>query len=168
MVITEILLKEHEILKHKLGEMKALLKSDMKENLEEWKRQLQFQTIFGDNFHHAKEEKVYFEWMRSKDPSLDDGHLHCMLREHELGRFLISSCTVLLSELEQKGRCNQIEFKENIEKYIQFLLHHIEIENSEVFPMAEKLNETHQDGDQIMLPKIENLKKQFRRFEHLI
>jgi hemerythrin-like domain-containing protein len=161
MKVTEILREEHEKMLAKLEEATLLLDQCIMENLTKWEDFLCFQNEFSDNIHHAKEEGVYFEWMRERDGSLDEGPLSNMLRDHQASRFMVSAMNVILKESKNLGRIsarNTKSFVEQFKDYSKFLNEHIRHENNVLFEIAEKLDKEHKDGDKVMLPKFEQYK----------
>ena len=88
MKTTQILMNEHQVILKELSELNSLLKQDHLEN-HKLLRSIGFIQEYADNYHHAKEEEIYFKWMIEKNPSFKNGPIHCMLDEHDKGRIFI-------------------------------------------------------------------------------
>ncbi len=157
MKVTEILLKEHEIINQTLDKILQLLEEATKDNLEEWEKFYNFVADYADGVHHKKEEDNYFEWMRQKSPELDQGPLKCMLKDHDTFREVIKSSKGHFVEFKVGNFENEENFKRLIGYYIQILQDHINKENFILFKFAESLDRKFNDGDGLMLPKFEEI-----------
>jgi len=122
---------------------------------------IDFIKHYADEFHHAKEETVYFEWMRGKNPSLDQGPLHCMLNEHNQGREYIEQASHALEQVRQGATDKEQVVRNSLNHFIELLRNHIQKENEVLYKMAEQLDQTAQDGDKVMLPHFMRLQDEF-------
>lgn len=155
MKVTDILRREHSVILQVLEQMQILFTgARYGENTDEILRYINFIQEYADDFHHSKEEDIYFIWMKNKNPSLEHGPLMCMLSEHEQGRILVKNAKIALDNFKASNDANNlIEMKKNLMAFSQLLNNHINKENEVLYPMAESLNESALDGDELMLEK---------------
>ena len=159
MKVTEILKTEHQIILGKIDHAVETLGSDMCENVEYWEGFINFLKTFADAYHHAKEEDIYFEWMKEKEPTMEDGPLNCMLSEHDESRRVVQSAEELLSDLKTGDSNNWDQFKIHVQDYADILRRHIDKENSILYMMAEQLDQEAGDGDLKMGPLFEQVEE---------
>lgn len=162
MKVTEILVAEHKIILQVLAKMETLFSNARYgENIDEISTYIKFFQDYADNFHHLKEEDIYFVWMKNKKPELEHGPLMCMESEHEQGRILLRSAnTCLLNYSNNKDASELVEMKKNLIAFSQMLNNHIMKENEVLYLMAEELNLPLLDGDILMLERFTIIEKQ--------
>lgn len=152
MKTTDILTKEHQIILKNLQELNLLLSKNLHEEISGVEKKIKFIQVYADQFHHAKEENIYFPWMKSKNADLQQGPLHCMLDEHEQGRSLIKMASLKLDEYKKTGNNSAlIKMKEKLLIFITLLQNHIQKEDEILYKIAEQLNDSFADGDLLML-----------------
>ncbi|MCB9061453.1 MAG: hemerythrin domain-containing protein [Halobacteriovoraceae bacterium] len=164
MQVTDILMLEHQRILSQLNDAEELLEKPLKENLGKLDNFLVFITDYADSYHHAKEEEIFFNWMRSKNPSLDHGPLRCMLSEHDSGRELITGIKQSLKSYINGDLVQEDFIHSRLSIFISLLRDHIEKEDRILYKMAEQLNDQFQDGDEIMLPKFVQVRKKHLSF----
>ncbi|MCB0421480.1 MAG: hemerythrin domain-containing protein [Bdellovibrionales bacterium] len=163
MICTAILMEEHQTILRRLVVLANLLETPLTGVLGSVESTLVFFHKYVDEFHHLKEEEIYFAWMQDKDSFLnEDGPVLCMNKEHEIGRTLLEKIETDLA-LFKSGQANlEKSIKSNLYQYIAFLNDHIQKEDSAIYQVAESLNEKVQGGDAEMLPKFEQMAARYR------
>ncbi len=147
MKVTDILKSEHEIILKKIEEALCFFDTSNWRDKKYWEVFLLFLQKFADDFHHAKEENIYFSWMLKLEPMLENGPLKCMLSDHEKSRSIVARAKINLQDESWE------DFKGLIFEYGNLLQEHISKEDNILYNMAEGLNNDLGTGDQIMLPK---------------
>lgn len=92
-----------------------------------------FFKVYGDQYHHHKEEEILFPEMTKKNELLTDGIIKEMFDNHANFRELIHT---IESDIEQK-KFNDASLK--MDEYTEALLDHIAVENEELFQTADVL-----------------------------
>jgi hemerythrin-like domain-containing protein len=156
---TEILKNEHQIILKKIEESLSLLDGPDWKSIAYWDSFLLFLQKFADDYHHAKEEDIYFAWMREKQPMLDQGPLHCMLSEHDTSREIVGQAKEKLEEIRSGDESSWDSLKSLIREYSQILRDHISKEDNILYNMAEELDSNTHDGDDVMMPGFEQVKE---------
>lgn len=151
MKVTEILKNEHEVILNKIDHAVAEFETSEWKSTSYWDGFLLFLKNYADDYHHAKEEKIYFEWMKEKNPGMEHGPLHCMLIEHDESRRVVQNAEELLSKLKDGSSDNWDQFKTYICEYAQVLRSHIDKENNVLYNMADGLDQDG-EGDMKMSP----------------
>jgi hemerythrin-like domain-containing protein len=95
---------------------------------------LGFLREFADTCHHGKEEGLLFPAMVEAGSSATDGPVSVMLSEHEHGRALVAAMAGAAESPMSPER-----FADLAAEYAHHMRAHIEKENSEIFPMADRL-----------------------------
>lgn len=94
---------------------------------------------FPDRIHHPKEEDELFRRMRARDAARCAPILDQLLAEHGAEATKIGEFDAALRRL-QDGQAGAAEALGRIAAaYAAFLNHHIDLENGEAFPLAEKV-----------------------------
>lgn len=96
-----------------------------------------FFATFVDRCHHGKEEELLFPALESVGVSREGGPIGVMLAEHQTGRDLVVKMKAQKHQLQNGDKTAAMEFKETAAAYIRLLDHHIEKENTILFPMAQ-------------------------------
>jgi hemerythrin-like domain-containing protein len=152
MKTTDILMNEHQIILKNLDELKILLDEKLIEKIHSIENKIKFIQVYADHFHHAKEEDIYFPWMKSKNSDLEHGPLHCMLDEHDQGRAMVQLASLKLEEYKKTKNENALtEVKNTLLPFIYLLQSHIHKEDEILYRIAEQLNDHFGDGDSQML-----------------
>lgn len=178
METTKILMEEHVVILSALKKLELLLAQDLTENADELLYFYEFIQEYSDDYHHGKEEDIYFEWISEHNESLKNGPIKCMLSEHEHFRSLTRrSRENLLKFLDSKSDGDEKEKYgsdciKDLYEFISSLRNHIQKEDQILYQMAESLDEQVGDGDKIMLDKFydlnENKKYIIEKFSSLI
>lgn len=162
MQVTEILIAEHKTILQVLEKLEALFSNARYGlNIDEITTYINFFQEYADNFHHSKEEKIYFVWMKNKNPELEHGPLICMESEHEQGRILLRNASAcLVNYSNNKDASELVEMKKYLIAFSQMLNNHIVKENEILYLMAEALNAPLLDGDAMMLEQFNEVEAQ--------
>ncbi len=93
---------------------------------------------FPEKLHHPKESGLLFRALRDRGAAaaatldrLDDEHLR--------GEASVMRLAMALLEYEQLGAAHRAPFAEAVEAYVDAYLRHMELEEREVLPLAERL-----------------------------
>ncbi|GIV27146.1 MAG: hypothetical protein KatS3mg027_0960 [Bacteroidia bacterium] len=134
--ITQLLTQEHETilqLGQILKKINGLWKNNEKKFIEIIDFLLHFCQIYADKIHHLKEEQILFPIMIEQNPMLEQGAVGEMNDQHEMFREFIIEIKIAMENKD-------FEIAYSIfQKYVELLSDHIQIENFEVFPMADDL-----------------------------
>lgn len=155
MKTTDILMQEHQVILRRLVALIVDLEMPLAESQGRVREHLWFIQHYADEFHHGKEEDIYFAWMKQKmalagrDEEADKGPLGCMFKEHEIGRDLVRAAKVALDGFADDPALEEL-VKRNLTDFIQMLSDHIYKEDHVIYQMAEELDDG--AGDQEMLP----------------
>ncbi|HYM91374.1 MAG TPA: hemerythrin domain-containing protein [bacterium] len=95
-----------------------------------------FSQSFVDLCHHGKEEGCLFPCLERCGMPREGGPIGIMLQEHEKGRALVREIADRLERYEA-GRARVDEVLAPCREYVDLLQHHIEKENTILFPMGE-------------------------------
>jgi len=117
---------------------------------------LEFFVVFIDKCHHGKEEDLLFPAMEKVGISRENGPIGVMLAEHQRGRDLVKKMEVDLLQYKAGSTKAALSLREHAGEYIALLNHHIEKENSVLFPMA---------VENLSKPKLSNMKDGFDKIE---
>jgi len=97
---------------------------------------------FPERHHHRKESELLFARLRARTPlvrplldRLDDDHARGPARIRELEHALIA--------FEMLGESRRAAFEAALERYVDFHLVHMSLEEREVFPLAENVLHAH-------------------------
>lgn len=116
-----------------LGKMAALLKKNVKVNLEDMKEIVSFLKMFVDTCHHGKEEGILFPEMERVGIPKEKGLIAQMLAEHVEGRRYIA---IMSDSFQSPFRAEA--FRQAAEAYVVLLRRHIDKENRKLFPLGDK------------------------------
>lgn len=138
----EDLLAEHEAVRLTLDILKKIGRqideTGRIPNTEHVEQLFDFLGTFVDRCHHSKEEELLFPALEQVGISRNGGPVGVMLKEHQMGRYLVGKMKVEVSRyLSGDGRAAR-SFKKHADRYIALLDLHIEKENKVLFPMAVK------------------------------
>jgi hemerythrin-like domain-containing protein len=155
MKATDILMAEHDNILLVLGRLTQVLVSPLEESLEEVDFILNFVADYSDEYHHMKEEKIYFEWIGTHSPSLKGGPVSCMLDEHTTFRDLIANAknALIAFKLDHQNDGAREAVITSLNTFVSLLKSHIDKENTMLYQMAERLDDELKCGDAEMLSK---------------
>lgn len=160
---TEILKEEHQMIIGKLEILRTDLDSPLNESILLVEKAIKFIREYADEYHHAKEEGVYFKWLCEKNPMFnEDGPVQVMLSEHEQGRELVENAITALEKFKKGDLDSETILKSNLLSFISLLIAHIDKEDHILYPMADDIDQIgDEDGDIIMLPEFERLEAEY-------
>jgi hemerythrin-like domain-containing protein len=98
---------------------------------------LEFLTVFIDKCHHGKEEKYLFRALEAAGVDHITGHIGVLIYEHEQGRIHVARIKKGLAGT--LGVPDMAEVQAAAADYVELMIQHITTENTDVFPMAEKI-----------------------------
>jgi len=136
-----IIREEHNALSAMLRSVPLLLAQHRKDRTEPDFRALRAMLFYVDEFperrHHKKESELLFPKLRARTPlsrdlldKLDEDHAHGELRIRELEHLLLG--------YEMMGSSRQEAFERALQRYVDFYLAHMALEEREILPLAEK------------------------------
>jgi hemerythrin-like domain-containing protein len=134
---SEDLIKEHEGIRSGLTileRMVTMLREKEQIDMSDFREMVEFFKLFADKCHHGKEETMLFPEMEKAGIPKENGPIGQMLIEHGEGRKYISR----MSEIMNEGIFNTGGFIQAAENYIDLLRHHIDKENTVLFPLGDK------------------------------
>lgn len=99
---------------------------------------LDFFRFFADAHHHAKEEERLFPILVAGRFAPQYGVVDALKHQHELGRTLVGEMRVRAAHVCQGDRTAAGAFAASARSYVELLRVHIQIEDHDVFPEAEK------------------------------
>jgi hemerythrin-like domain-containing protein len=102
---------------------------------------------FPEKLHHTKEAQLLFPKVRARNPQIA-ATLDRLDREHERGEKAIRDLEHDLLAFEVLGEPRRAAFEQAVERYIDFYLTHMSLEENEVLPLAEKTLSA-QDWDEL-------------------
>ncbi|MDA3793148.1 MAG: hemerythrin domain-containing protein [Elusimicrobia bacterium] len=94
-------------------------------------------SVFADQCHHGKEEKMLFPAMEEAGILKENGPIAVMLAEHVKGREHIAQMRVAI-DVDNKSIDTE-KFVDAAKNYIELLIPHIEKENNVLFPMGDNV-----------------------------
>jgi hemerythrin-like domain-containing protein len=92
---------------------------------------------FPEKLHHTKEAQLLFPKVRERNPQIA-ATLDRLDREHERGERAIRDLEHDLLAFEVLGEPRRAVFEQAVERYIDFYLTHMSLEENEVLPLAER------------------------------
>lgn len=142
MKLTEQLSKEHSQAREVLHVVNKIcanlaLKGDIKK--EHFSQVMEFFKKYIDKSHHTKEENCLFPALEKIKIKHHETLLETMLMEHNLVRHYVKGLEESYLEIKNGNQAATQPFIENGTSYIKFLLWHMDKEDKELFPLAEKL-----------------------------
>ena len=121
-----------------LGEVALRLSRGQAVDLAHLDQLLEFLTTFVDKCHHGKEEDLLFPELEKAGVPREGGPIGVMFKEHDLGRSYIKGLQEGLTRLKAGDPKAAGVVVENIEKYSDLLIQHINKEDHILYPMAER------------------------------
>jgi hemerythrin-like domain-containing protein len=92
---------------------------------------------FPERMHHVKETEVLFPRIRARAP--EAAHvLDHLDAQHARGEDAIRELEHLLLAYEQLGEPRRQAFQDALKRYVTFYMEHMELEDSEMLPLAER------------------------------
>ncbi len=134
--ITHTLMMEHEVillLSQLLENINGLWETDKNAFTNNLQFMIEFCKTYADKIHHLKEENILFPVMIEQNPMLAQGVVGEMMEQHNMFREYIADIKHYLEKKEYQKSYNIFH------EYLKLLEDHIQIENCELFPMADEL-----------------------------
>ena len=131
MKLLDELRAEHELIESVVGSMATFAEAHRRGEVhrDALDGYLRFFDLFAGHFHHGREERVLFAALvRETEVPADRGPIAVMLAEHQ-------AMATLLDAIVKASNAEKIA--ETIARYGTMLLHHIDAENSVLFPESE-------------------------------
>ncbi len=154
---TEQLKAEHEgirLMLKILDKVCGKLESAQGFNQEHFSKIIEFLKIFVDKCHHGKEEDLLLPAM--VEAGAPKGVIIFTLMEHKEGRGYVKGMSEAFDRLKTAESKASKKIVENGNNYINFLVKHIDKEESILFPMADKV---------LSPPKQDDLSEKFEKLE---
>ncbi|HUW63876.1 MAG TPA: hemerythrin domain-containing protein [Spirochaetia bacterium] len=108
-------------------------------NLDHVRQIMTFLTVFVDQCHHGKEEKVLFPALEKAGVPPKGGPVGVMLMEHDQGRGYIRGMQSAVDALAGGHPEEAASFVTNAGAYAALLRQHIAKEDNVLYPMADRL-----------------------------
>jgi hemerythrin-like domain-containing protein len=108
------------------------------EAVKDFRRLLEFLTVFVDQCHHAKEEAFLFPAMK-KAHTRNKPLIEELISEHEEGRKMIVTLDAALQSAERGEDRDAEPLVKTVQEYIQLFRTHIRKENGTLFPEAREI-----------------------------
>ena len=135
----QIINQEHATLSAMLYSIDMMEKRGPRGNRAQFFEVLRAMLFYIDEFpekqHHPKENLYLFPPVLKKAPELQET-LDQLELDHEVGERRIRELQHLLMRWEILGDDHQAEFRDAAKKYIDFYLHHLQLENTLIIPKA--------------------------------
>ena len=135
----QIINQEHATITAMLYSIEMMEKRGPKDNRTLFFEVLRSMLFYIDEFpekqHHPKENAFLFPPVLKKAPELKET-LEQLELDHQVGEYRIRELQHLLMRWEILGDDYQEEFRVAAKKYVDFYLHHLQLENSMVIPKA--------------------------------
>ncbi|HTO96477.1 MAG TPA: hemerythrin domain-containing protein [Myxococcales bacterium] len=129
MQLLDHLRAEHEVIERAVGSLQAFAAAPGR-STEDGRAYLRFFRLYAGRFHHAREEESLFPALvRETAAPADRGPLKVLLEAHQAMAHLLDLMEPLLVQGSDIGTLAS--------RYGKALLHHIDAENSVLFPEAE-------------------------------
>lgn len=93
---------------------------------------------YPERLHHPKETGLLFAAMRARGVAIGD-LLDRLDAEHAHGDEAVMRLAMGLLEVEQLGATRLASFADSVERYVDVYLRHMELEEREVLPLAERV-----------------------------
>jgi len=137
----ELLMQEHRLIERALDAMERWIttlgpgsESDDKAELA---RFVSFIRGFADAYHHGKEEDILFVVMVEHGFPREVGPIPVMLREHDLGRSLVSVLDGLAKQPATWSEQDRDTLARTVREFSALLRQHIQKEDQILYPMAD-------------------------------
>jgi hemerythrin-like domain-containing protein len=139
---TRIIREEHAALAAMLRSILLLLQQHRREATPPDFGALRAMLFYVDEFpeqrHHRKESALLFPKLRERTP-LAASVLDKVDADHARGEFMIRELEHALLGFEMLGEMRRAAFEQAAQKYVDFYLNHMAIEEREILPLAERV-----------------------------
>lgn len=106
---------------------------------------LDFFQRYADVNHHAKEEAFFFPALVSHGVTAD-GMIGAMTHQHEMGRIHVRDMRHAIERLRLDDSAARDAFATSAHTYVELLRVHIQIEDADLYPLAEQLLTADEDA----------------------
>lgn len=138
----DVIRDEHQALAAMLRSLTMLLAQARREqrvpDFEVLRAMLLYVDEFPERLHHAKESALLFPKLRERAPELAPV-LERLDRDHAEGERAIRALEHALLAFEVLGDPRRAAFEQAAERYVQFYLQHMAVEEAEVLPAARRV-----------------------------
>jgi hemerythrin-like domain-containing protein len=93
---------------------------------------------FPEKLHHTKESELLFPLLRARSPEAAEV-LDRLDREHANGEKAIRDLEHELLAFEVLGGSRGVDFEQSVNRYVEFYLAHMALEETEVLPLAKRV-----------------------------
>jgi hemerythrin-like domain-containing protein len=137
-----IIREEHAALAAMLRSILLLLEQHRREATQPEFATLRAMLFYVDEFpeqrHHRKESMLLFPKLRARTP-LSRDLLDKLDEDHARGEHLIRELEHLLLGFEMLGEVRRAAFERAAQRYVDFYLNHMALEEREILPLAERM-----------------------------
>jgi len=135
MQLLDELVAEHDLIEQVVGSLRAYVSARAAGTTDAsaGPRFVRFLQLFAGHFHHAREEDVLFTALRERAELPEEGPLGALREDHRQTAQLLESMTPLLERAALTAD-DAAELERLAVRYSRILWHHIDAENSVLFP----------------------------------
>ena len=141
-VTTRIIREEHTALAAMLRSIPLLLEQHRRQATPPDFAALRAMLFYVDEFpeqrHHRKESQLLFPKLRARTP-LSRALLDKLDEDHARGEHMIRALEHALLAFEMLGDSRRVAFEQAAQRYVDFYLAHMALEEREILPLAERV-----------------------------
>ena len=141
-VATRIIREEHAALAAMLRSILLLIEQHRRESTQPDFAALRAMLFYVDEFpeqrHHRKESELLFPKLRARTP-LSRELLDKLDADHACGEHMIRELEHALLGFEMLGESRRLAFEQAAQRYADFYLAHMALEEREILPLAERV-----------------------------
>ncbi len=100
---------------------------------------VEFLRVYADQRHHGREEALFFPILIKRGVPAQGCPIGGLNHEHEKGRALVSALEDQITLYEQRRPGSDQALRQTLQEITKLYLHHLWMEDTMVFPMAERL-----------------------------
>lgn len=149
-ITIRIIREEHAALAAMLRSILLLIEQHRREATQPDFGTLRAMLFYVDEFpeqrHHRKESTLLFPKLRARTP-LSRDLLDKLDEDHARGEHLIRELEHLLLGFEMLGEVRRAAFERAAQRYVDFYLNHMALEEREILPLAERVLTAHDWAD---------------------
>lgn len=123
-------------------------------NVEKLRNVVEFLCIYADQRHHQREEVLFFPVLIKRGVPPNGCPIGGLNHDHEKGRALVSALDERITFYEQQRPGSDLVLRQTLQEISKLYQHHLWMEDTMVFPMAEKLVS---DDDRELMMKFSEL-----------
>ena len=147
---TEELVTEHRAIERMLAVLEAAaqrLETGQRVRPDLFREAVDFVRNFADRCHHGKEEENLFPRLQERGMPREGGPIGVMLQEHDQGRDYIGAIDGAIDDYEGGDESAARAIVESAREYVKLLQGHIWKEENVLFPMADQLLSSSDQGE---------------------